>query len=104
MPVPAVTGPGSLTLSSGSMSATHDAMFDVPPTLNLIFRFGSVITAHSVTSLPVPAVGGTAIIGGARGLVGGGAPPGSTGRPAGAAAEPRRLAAATPPRPATRTA
>ena len=70
MPVPAVTGPGSLTLSSGSMSATHDAMFDVPPTLNLIFRLGSVITAHSVTSLPVPAVVGTAIIGGMRFLTG----------------------------------
>src|SRR2546430_6697542 len=46
------------------MTATHDAMFGVPPTLNLIFRFGSVMTAHSVTSLPVPAVVGTAIIGG----------------------------------------
>ena len=55
-----------MTLSSGSISATHDAMFGVPPTLNLIFRLGSVITAHSVTSLPVPAVVGTAIIGGMR--------------------------------------
>src|SRR2546425_4193166 len=75
MPVPAVTGPGSLTLSSGSMSATHDAILDVPPTLNLIFRFGSVITAHKVTSLPVPAVVGTAIIGGVGVFIGAGAPP-----------------------------
>src|SRR6266705_4452679 len=70
MHVPAVTGPGSLTVSSGSISATHDAMWGVPPTLNLIFRFGSVITAHSVTSLPVPAVVGTAIIGGMRERIG----------------------------------
>ena len=70
MPVPAVTGAGSLTVSSGSITATQDAMFGVPPTLNLIFRFGSVMTAHSVTSLPVPAVVGTAIRGGMRLLIG----------------------------------
>jgi hypothetical protein len=52
------------------MTATHDAMFGVPPTLNLIFRFGSVITAQSVTSLPVPAVVGTAIRGGMRFSIG----------------------------------
>ena len=45
-------------------------MFGVPPTLNLIFRVGSVMTAHSVTSLPVPDVVGTAIIGGMRELIG----------------------------------
>jgi len=70
MPVPAVTPAGNLTLSSGSISATHAAMFGVPPTLNLILRLGSVITAHSVTSLPVPAVVGTAIIGGMRDVIG----------------------------------
>src|SRR3989442_12732500 len=70
MPVPAVTAAGSFTVSSGSMTATQDAMFGVPPTLNLIFRFGSVMTAHSVTSLPVPAVVGTAIIGGGRDSMG----------------------------------
>ena len=70
MPVPAVTGPGSLTLSSGSIRATHEAMFGVPPTLNLILRLGSVITAHRVTSLPVPAVVGTAIMGGIRFAIG----------------------------------
>jgi len=31
---------------------------------------GSVMTAHRVTSLPVPAVVGTAIIGGMRALIG----------------------------------
>src|SRR5690242_16837410 len=70
MPVPAVTAGGSLTVSSGSMSATHAAMSGVPPTLNLILRLGSVMTAHSVTSLPVPAVVGTAIIGGMRERIG----------------------------------
>ena len=70
MPVPAVTAGGSLTVSSGSITATHDAMCGVPPTLNLIFRFGSVMTAHNVTSLPVPAVVGTAIIGGMRDSMG----------------------------------
>src|SRR2546421_12881086 len=70
MPVPAVTAGGSLTVSSGSITATHAAMWGVPPTLNLILRFGSVMTAHSVTSLPVPAVVGTAIIGGMRERIG----------------------------------
>ena len=70
MPVPAVTPAGRFTLSCGSMSATQDAMFGVPPTLNLIFRSGSVITAHSVTSLPVPAVVGTATSGGMREWIG----------------------------------
>src|SRR3989441_12121435 len=70
MPVPAVTPAGRLTLSCGSMSATQDAIFGVPPTLNLIFRSGSVITAQSVTSLPVPAVVGTATSGGMREGVG----------------------------------
>src|SRR5437879_13560682 len=70
MPVPAVTAGGSFTVSSGSITATHDAMFGVPPTLNLIFRFGSVMTAHNVTSLPVPAVVGTALLGGIRELLG----------------------------------
>ena len=59
-----------MTVSSGSITATHAAMCGVPPTLNLIFRFGSVMTAHSVTSLPVPAVVGTAIIGGMRERIG----------------------------------
>src|ERR1700693_274209 len=70
MPVTAVTPGGSLIVSSGSISATHDAMSGVPPTLNLILRLGSVMTAHSVTSLPVPAVVGTAIIGGMRERIG----------------------------------
>src|SRR5256885_16848022 len=74
MPVPAVTPAGRLTLSAGSTSATQDAMLGVPPTLNFTFRSGSVITAQSVTSLPVPAVVGTATSGGARGG-GGGFPP-----------------------------
>src|SRR2546423_8728155 len=69
MPVPAVTPAGRLTLSAGSTSATHDAMLGVPPTLNFTFRSGSVITAQSVTSLPVPAVVGTATSGGVRGGV-----------------------------------
>src|SRR4029077_1361042 len=73
MPVPAVTPGGRLTLVWGSMSATQDAMFGVPPTLNLIFRSGSVITAHNVASLPVPAVVGTATSGGMR-IVSGVAP------------------------------
>src|ERR1700737_4360596 len=54
MPVPAVTPAGRLTLSAGSMRATQAAMFGVPPTLNFTLRSGSVITAQSVTSLPVP--------------------------------------------------
>src|SRR2546423_14213124 len=70
MPVPAVTDGGSLTVSSGSMTATQDAMCGVPPTLNLIFRLGSVITAHRVTSLPVPAVVGPPNMGGVRAPVG----------------------------------
>src|SRR3989442_513706 len=52
MPVPAVTPGGSFTVSSGSMTATHAAMCGVPPTLNLIFRLGSGMTAQSVTPLP----------------------------------------------------
>src|SRR2546421_3098306 len=67
MPVPAVTPAGRLTLSAGSTSATHDAMLGVPPTLNFTFRSGSVITAQSVTSLPVPAVVGAPTSGGVRG-------------------------------------
>src|SRR2546425_10508411 len=78
MPVPAVTAGGSLTVSSGSITATQAAMWGVPPTLNLILRVGSVMTAHSVTSLPVPAVVGTAIIGGIRGRIGVGPHPYST--------------------------
>src|SRR5256885_15376339 len=70
MPVPAVTPAGRLTLSAGSTSATQDAMLGVPPTLNFTFRSGSVITAQSVTSLPVPAVGGAATNGGMREWVG----------------------------------
>ena len=66
MPVPAVTGAGSFIDSSGSIRATQEAMLGVPPTLNLIFRLESVMTAQSVTSLPVPAVVGTAIRGGIR--------------------------------------
>src|SRR2546428_13345990 len=81
MPVPAVTGAGSLMVSSGSMTATQDAMLGVPPTLNLIFRLGSVITAQRVTSLPVPAVGGTAINGGVRLWIGLCPPPFSTRAP-----------------------
>src|SRR2546428_14020476 len=91
MPVPAVTAAGSFTVSSGSMTATQDAMFGVPPTLNLIFRFGSVITAQSVTSLPVPAVVGTAISGGVRLLVGVGAPPYSVILPPGGGTTPQPL-------------
>lgn len=70
MPVPAVTPGGRFTVRAGSITATHDAMLGVPPTLNLIFRSGSVITAHSVTSLPVPAVVGMAIMGGIRWAMG----------------------------------
>src|SRR3989449_11597546 len=66
MPVPAVTPAGRLTLSAGSTRATQDAMLGVPPTLNFTFRSGSVITAQRVTSLPVPAVVGTATSGGGR--------------------------------------
>ena len=53
-------------MSSGSMSATCAPISGVPPTLNLIFRSWSVITAQSVTSLPVPAVVGIATSGGMR--------------------------------------
>src|SRR5256885_7244516 len=88
MPVPAVTAGGSLTVSSGSITATQAAMWGVPPTLNLILRVGSVMTAHSVTSLPVPAVVGTAIIGGIRERVGLGPPPYSTKPPSWAAPPP----------------
>ena len=70
MPVPAVTPAGRLTLSCGSIRATQAAMFGVPPTLNFTLRSGSVITAQSVTSLPVPAVVGTAISGGMREWIG----------------------------------
>jgi len=45
-------------------------MLGVPPTLNLSFRAGSVMTAQSVTSLPVPDVVGTAIRGGMREWIG----------------------------------
>src|SRR5256712_11327676 len=93
MPVPAVTAGGSLTVSSGSITATQAAMWGVPPTLNLILRVGSVMTAHSVTSLPVPAVVGTAIIGGMRERIGLWPPPYSTMLPAGAGATPLPLAA-----------
>ena len=61
---------GKLTVRAGSIRATHGARFGVPPTLNLIFRSGSVITAHRVTSLPVPAVVGTAMSGGIRLVIG----------------------------------
>ena len=57
-------------MSSGSMSATCAPISGVPPTLNLILRSRSVITAHSVTSLPVPAVVGIATSGGMRSLIG----------------------------------
>ena len=70
MPVAAVTGAGRPTVSSGSMRATQAPISAAPPTLNLIFRAGSVMTAHSVTSLPVPAVVGTQIVGGMRRLIG----------------------------------
>ena len=70
MPVPAVTAGGSSSVSSGSIRATQAPIRPVPPTLNLILRAGSVITAHSVTSLPVPAVVGTQIVGGMRFLIG----------------------------------
>ncbi len=57
-------------MSSGSSSATCAPISGVPPTLNLTLRSGSVITAQSVTSLPVPEVVGTAISGGIRRLIG----------------------------------
>src|SRR5438067_3725683 len=57
-------------MSSGSTSATCAPISGVPPTLNLIFRSGSVMTAHSVASLPVPAVVGTATSGGMRLVIG----------------------------------
>src|SRR2546425_11751019 len=109
MPVPAVTPAGRLTLSAGSTSATHDAMLGVPPTLNFTFRSGSVITAQRVTSLPVPAVVGTATSGGGRAGVGA-LPPSScarlpprthtTPRPLGAPGRrPPPTATTPPPRP-----
>ena len=55
-------------MSSGSISATCAPISGVPPTLNLILRSWSVITAQSVTSLPVPAVVGIATSGGMRSL------------------------------------
>ena len=70
MPVPAVTPAGRLTLNDGSTRATQEAMFGVPPTLNFTLRSGSVITAQRVTSLPVPAVVGTATSGGMREWIG----------------------------------
>ena len=70
MPVAAVTAGGRPSISSGSTSATCGPISGVPPTLNLIFRSGSVITAQSVTSLPVPAVVGTATSGGIRLAIG----------------------------------
>ncbi len=57
-------------MSSGSMSATWGPIRGVPPTLNLIWRSWSVTTAQSVTSLPVPAVVGTATSGGIRREIG----------------------------------
>src|SRR5260370_10871894 len=57
-------------VGAGSKTAKQDEMFGLPSTLNLIFRFGSVITAQRVTSLPVPAVVGTAIRGGMRFAIG----------------------------------
>lgn len=65
MPVPAVKSAGRLVYSMGSMKATCAAII-TPPTLNLYSRSSSLITAHSVTSLPVPAVVGTATRGGMR--------------------------------------
>ena len=70
MPVAAVTAAGRPSVSSGSISATCAAISGVPPTLNLICRSWSVITAQSVTSLPVPAVVGIAISGGMRLVIG----------------------------------
>ena len=70
MPVAAVTAGGSPSISSGSMSATCGPISGVPPTLNLILRSWSVITAQSVTSLPVPAVVGIATSGGMRCSIG----------------------------------
>ena len=66
MPVAAVTAGGRPSMSSGSISATCGPISGVPPTLNLTPRSWSVITAQSVTSLPVPAVVGTAARGGIR--------------------------------------
>src|SRR2546427_11608731 len=99
MPVPAVTAGGSLTVSSGSITATQAAMWGVPPTLNLILRVGSVMTAHSVTSLPVPAVVGTAIIGGVWERVGLWPHSYSTMLPPCAATPPVPFAVALPPPP-----
>src|SRR2546428_11008245 len=99
MPVPAVTAGGSLTVSSGSITATQAAMWGVPPTLNLILRVGSVMTAHSVTSLPVPAVVGTAIIGGIPERIGLGPPPHPTMLPPCAGPTPPPFAVSTQPPP-----
>ena len=52
------------------MSATCAPIRAVPPTLNFILRSRSVITAQSVTSLPVPAVVGTVTSGGMRREIG----------------------------------
>src|SRR5437867_6125555 len=70
MPVAAVIAGGRPSINSGSTSATWAPISGVPPTLNLIFRSGSVITAQSVASLPVPAVVGTATSGGMRLVIG----------------------------------
>src|SRR6266498_4729790 len=53
--VVAVHGGSILDYEYGRDPIAHriPPMFGVPPTLNLIFRSGSVITAHSVTSLPI---------------------------------------------------
>src|SRR5256714_15259413 len=101
MPVPAVTPAGRLTLSAGSTSATQDAMLGVPPTLNFTFRSGSVITAQSVTSLPVPAVGGAATSGGVGGGVAGLPPFFPATRSPWGPAPPTPLAAPNTPRPPT---
>ena len=70
MPVAAVIAGGSPSISSGSTIATCAPMSGVPPTLNLIRRSWSVMTAQSVTSLPVPAVVGIATSGGMRRSIG----------------------------------
>ncbi len=66
----AVIAGGIPTVSSGSMTAAWAAMSGVPPTLNLMRRSRSVITAHRVTSLPVPEVVGTVTTGGMRRSIG----------------------------------
>src|SRR3712207_7327026 len=62
---------GRPTVKAGSISATCAPIRAVPPTLNFILRSWSVMTAQSVTSLPVPAVVGTVTSGGMRFVVGG---------------------------------